>query len=163
MAHTVTLKFSLSELRDKAINEIYKYGQVNVVPDNFKRIYHLQRGDNNLDKALLMDYSKTRFSDLQNMMSEYLQNVTQVNEGITLDGGSGGGIFDILTLLMPGGWNEHTKQDLFTHCEQYILNGMVADWFGNVRETEIANQFTKNATLHSEMITKNIYTKNVTL
>lgn len=178
MAQSISITLDLAALKTDAATQIYKWGQVNKDDANYQRIYHLQYGDDsNLDKHLIALYMKQRAERIADFMSEYLTDIVfgenVVPIGINHPNNpepspflppqrSVNADYVEYDLTLPGGWNPRTKEALIKHCEDYVVDGAVADWFTNVGNEQGA-VYEKKATNHSTDIIRNIYHKNSTI
>lgn len=172
MAQSITITLDINTLKTYAVSEIYKWGQVNKDDANYQRIYHIQYGDNsNLDRQLILDYVRSRARLIQDFVAEYLTNVVYndnsciPNDPHPQSQQQQHGAQDRATenvtyrLLLPGGWNGNTFTALQKHCNDYVVNGAVADWMGNIG-LEQAKVFESRAVALERDITRNVYRKN---
>lgn len=175
MAQSISITLDFTALKKDVVNLIYKYGQVNQDDANYKRIYHLQYGyEDELDKQLIDMYMKQRAERIADLMSEYLTDIV-FGENITPIGidhpnhpeaspflppqRSVNPNYVEYDLQLPGGWNPRTRDALIKHCEDYVTDGTVADWFANVGIDQ-GVVYEQKATSHSTDIIRNIYHKN---
>lgn len=159
MAHIINIPLPNLEYIAAAKNEIYKWGEVNKDDSNFMKIYHLQVDSlgNMLDNTILESFCKERIEKLKLIVAEYLTDV----ENYEATFGDKGYLAENLELTLPQGWNVYTWSALRNHVNEYIIQGIVADWYGNVGID--SRVFDAKALSESQMVLTNIYSKNVVI
>lgn len=134
----ITITEYMSELVYDIQNKTYLTGRSRQTGENHEEVANMQANDDDENSNQIIRSIGNAFANLKTKLSEYL-----VEEGTTSNNALISGEKNlVLTLQMPGNFNQATNDTISTGVHQYIVNSAIGDWFTITNKNDAADYVT---------------------
>ena len=150
---TVTITISKQEQLRRFAQATWKQGPMLEQPQSVKQVYNLQADqEETADVGLMQASFERHLWEGIDIMREYLADLPHYEAKPDDDNFT-------ITLQLPQNWVIHSAPGLKYALLDLIHNGMMADWYDDVKQ-DSANAFKKKADLNKAQIQSTLYALN---
>lgn len=148
---SITITLLKSQLFYDIENITYTVGLNRNTGDNFEQVSNIQNNGEGGDRDMMLRSIETGFNEIKRNVNRFVTESTVASTNTFTSYTSGTDSF-ILTLSMPGNFNQASVDSIKSAAHEYIVDHALIDWFTAVKPDEVKIYAEKKAAANLNLL-----------